>query len=486
MTTSVGPPHKIAVVGHTNTGKTSLMRTLMRDVEFGEVSNRPATTRRVEGAALTVGGKALIELYDTPGLEDSIALLDHLSAMKKDRRDDGVAVVQQFLASKDAASGAKFSQEAKALRQVLAGDLALYVIDVRDRVLGKHRDELEILSWCARPVVPVLNFIASPEARTAEWREHLSRVNLHAVAEFDTIVLNEEGERRLYEKMRTLLDAHHATFDALIDQRRVERTQLVSASARLVADMLLDAAAFVMVVPFDASADIGASVERMKQIVRDREQQCVEHLLALHRFRPEDCAAVDLPLSEGRWGFDPFSPAAMKQLGVRTTSSAAAGALAGLTIDAMVGGLSLGAGAAIGAAIGAALGTGQLHGRRLLDRMRGRSELRCDDSTLKLLMMRQVWLVKTLIRRGHASVDPIRINDSREREMKGMVGRELPDVVDEARNRPQWSSLRGNSTPGSGNLADWTRTAALDRLTKSVHRLITSKSREQTSAIHAD
>jgi hypothetical protein len=157
-----------------------------------------------------------------------------------------------------------------------------------------------------------------------------------------------------------------------------------------------------------------------------------------------------------------------------------------LTIDAMVGGLSLGAGAAIGAAIGAALGTGQLHGRRLLDRMRGRSELRCDDSTLKLLMMRQVWLVKTLIRRGHASVDPSRINDSREREMKGMVGRELPDVVDEARNRPQWSSLRGNSTPGSGNLADWTRTAALDRLTKSVHRLITSKSREQTSAIHAD
>jgi hypothetical protein len=243
--------------------------------------------------------------------------------------------------------------------------------------------------------------------------------------------------------------------------------------------MLLDATAFVMVVPLDASADIGASVERMKQIVRYREQQCVEHLLALHRFRPGDCAAADLPLSEGRWGFDPFSPAAMKQLGVRTTSSAAAGALAGLTIDAMVGGLSLGAGAAIGAAIGAALGTGQLHGRRLLDRMRGRSELRCDDSTLKLLMIRQVWLVRTLIRRGHASVDPIRIDDSREREMKSAAGRELPDVVAEARTRPQWSSLRSGSTPGSGSLADWTRTSALDRLTKKVHQMIKSQWPEQ-------
>ena len=58
--------------------------------------------------------------------------------------------------------------ELKAIRQVLACDAALYVVDARDRVLGKHRDELEILGRCARPVVPVLNFTASTEARTAE------------------------------------------------------------------------------------------------------------------------------------------------------------------------------------------------------------------------------------------------------------------------------------------------------------------------------
>jgi len=36
-------PLKLAVVGHTNTGKTSLLRTLTRDVNFGEVSARPST-----------------------------------------------------------------------------------------------------------------------------------------------------------------------------------------------------------------------------------------------------------------------------------------------------------------------------------------------------------------------------------------------------------------------------------------------------------
>ena len=44
-------------------------------------------------------------------------------------------------------------------------------------------DELAILAWCSRPIVPVLNFIATDEARTATWREHLARVALHAVAE---------------------------------------------------------------------------------------------------------------------------------------------------------------------------------------------------------------------------------------------------------------------------------------------------------------
>ena len=57
---------KLAVVGHTNVGKTSLLRTLTRDVGFGEVSHRPSTTRHVEGARLSVDGQALLELYDTP------------------------------------------------------------------------------------------------------------------------------------------------------------------------------------------------------------------------------------------------------------------------------------------------------------------------------------------------------------------------------------------------------------------------------------
>ncbi|UCD76695.1 MAG: GTPase/DUF3482 domain-containing protein [Phycisphaerales bacterium] len=457
------PVLRVAVVGHTNTGKTSLLRTLTRDEEFGEVSPRPAVTREVSGTSLIIDGEPLVELYDTPGLEDSIGLLDHLDDLRGDRRADGIEYIGRFLESEEARS--RFAQEAKALRQVLACDVALYAIDVRDRVLGKHRDELEILGRCAKPVVPVLNFIASEDAQTSLWREHLSRVNMHAVAEFDTVVYNDQDEQRLYEKMRTLLDSHRETIDALTRLRRRQREELIDASARLLAELLIDAAAFVMSVPLADRQRAAETVEAMKRKVRDREQRCVRELLELHRFRPEDCEAQGLPVTDGRWGLDLFSPEAMKQLGLKSGGAAAAGAAVGLTLDVMLAGLSLGTGTAIGAAIGALIGSGRMHGRRLLDRAMGMTELRCDDATLSLLRVRQTALIRALLRRGHATQDPMRLEAG---EKAALSDRSLSVVLREARVHPAWSRLSAGpvATHPSPHLPETTREGAVNRLAR--------------------
>src|ERR1700694_3921488 len=68
----------LSLVAHTNVGKTSLMRTLMRR-DIGEVADRPHVTERAEGHALleTAGGDVL-RLWDTPGFGDSVRLLKRL------------------------------------------------------------------------------------------------------------------------------------------------------------------------------------------------------------------------------------------------------------------------------------------------------------------------------------------------------------------------------------------------------------------------
>jgi len=460
-------PLKLAVVGHTNTGKTSLLRTLTRNVDFGDVSARPATTRHVEGTSILLDGKPVLELYDTPGLEDSIALLEHLDKAAGGRRRDGLDLVREFLDSKPAKK--RFAQEAKALRQVLDSDAVLYVVDARDRVLAKHRDELEILARCARPVVPVLNFTAHPDAKVNVWRDHLARVNMHVVAEFDTVVLDETSEQRLFEKMRTVLDVHAKVLDALIEERRRLREALLRASAELAGDLLLDAAALVIQVPVEDQQKVKDGIDTLRTRVRDREQKCVERLLRLHRFREGDYEGNDLPLTDGRWGLDLFSPEAVRQLGIRTGSAAAAGALVGLMVDAMSAGITLGAAAATGATVGGLLGAGREHGRRLLDRMRGISELRCDDGTIRVLAVRQLVLIHALLRRGHAAMTPVRAvqvsTDS------SVIPRRLPESIRQARTRPGWSSLRDAGRPSAPDPARANALTALTRtLTEILHR----------------
>ncbi|PYB82419.1 MULTISPECIES: GTPase/DUF3482 domain-containing protein [Pseudomonas] len=429
-------PLKLAVVGHTNVGKTSLLRTLTRDVGFGEVSHRPSTTRHVEGARLSVDGEPLLELYDTPGLEDAIALLDYLERLERPgERLDGPARLERFLQGSEARQ--RFEQEAKVLRQLLASHAGLYVIDAREPVLAKYRDELEVLASCGKPLLPVLNFVASNQHREPEWREALARLGLHALVRFDSVAPPEDGERRLYESLALLLEEARPALQRLIDDQQAQREARRHSGKRLVAELLLDCAACRRSVEAEPAAEAQA-IEALRQAVRQREQRCVEALLKLYAFRREDANAGDLPLLDGRWGDDLFNPETLKLLGVRLGSGVAAGAAAGAGVDLLVGGLTLGAAALAGAIAGGALQTARNYGSRLMGKLKGQRELTVDDAVLRLLALRQQQLILALEARGHAAQDSIRLAAP---EDKGWREGKLPEALRKARAHPQWSTL---------------------------------------------
>lgn len=432
----VNQPLKLAVVGHTNVGKTSLLRTLTRDVGFGEVSHRPSTTRHVEGARLSVDGEALLELYDTPGLEDAIALLDYLERLDRPgERPDGPARLARFLEGSEARQ--RFEQEAKVLRQLLASDAGLYVIDAREPVLAKYRDELAVLASCGKPLLPVLNFVSSAQQREPDWREALARLGLHALVRFDSVAPPEDGERRLYESLALLLETSRGQLQRLIDDQQAQREVRRHGAARLIAELLLDCAACRRSVA-SGSDQVQAAIDDLRKAVRQREQRCVEALLKLYAFRREDASASDLPLLGGRWGDDLFNPETLKLLGVRVGSGIAAGAAAGAGVDLLVGGITLGAAALVGAIAGGALQTARSYGGRLLGKFKGQRELTVDDAVLRLLALRQRQLLLALDARGHAALDSIKLDTPQDKSWR--QGK-LPDALHKARAHPQWSSL---------------------------------------------
>lgn len=445
---------KLAVVGHTNVGKTSLLRTLTGDVSFGEVSHRPSTTRHVEGARLSVDGQAVVELYDTPGLEDAIALLDYLERLDRPgERLDGPARLARFLEGSEARQ--RFEQEAKVMRQLLDSDAGLYVIDAREPVLAKYRDELAVLASCGKPLLPVLNFVSAQQHREPEWREALSRLGLHALVRFDSVAPPEDGGRRLYESLALLLESARPRLERLIDDQEKQRSAKRHSAARLIAELLIDCAACRRSVETTADQEQQA-VEALRKAVRQREQQCVEALLKLYAFRKDDVSSSDLPLMDGRWGDDLFNPETLKLMGVRVGGGVAAGAAAGAGVDLMVGGVTLGAAALVGAIAGGALSTARSYGGRLLGKLKGRRELTVDDAVLRLLALRQRHLLLALGIRGHAALHSIELTTPQDKTWrKGKI----PEPLSRARAHPRWSTLNPHPKPNQGE-----RQEAIDEL----------------------
>lgn len=435
-------PLQIAVVGHTNAGKTSLLRTLTRQQRFGEVSDQPGTTRHVEAIDLKVDGTPCVRFFDTPGLEDSVALQHHLRQQPGDLTPP--QRVRALLEGPEALG--VFEQEAKVLRQLLQADAAIVVIDCREPVLPKYRSEIEVLTGCARPILPVLNFVRAETGREPEWRELLAAYGLHAAVRFDAVAPFVGSERQLYEDLSVLLREHRPTLQAVLVELDRQARDRRTASARRVADALIGAAAMRREAPADTLADDtarSAFVAAFRAELLQRVQACANDLLALHGFARSDAELDLMDWASGRWANDLFNPETLASVGRLLGQGAAAGAAVGLTLDVALAGLSLGTGTVVGAAIGGVVGQGfgQLP-RKLRNRVLGIEELTLQDDVLAVLADGLVQLCQRLQARGHAAQEPLSVRLAPGERYRDDLKALLGELVT-ARSHAEWE------TPGA-------------------------------------
>lgn len=435
----------VAVVGHTNTGKTSLIRTMLRSTAFGVIEDAAGTTRHVEQATIAVGNDPVLNLYDTPGLEDSRALSAHIKKLQaKSKLLLPAQVLEQFAAH--IAVDDPLEQEAKVIRQVLRSDILLYIIDVREPFLEKYRLELDIMTLAAKPIIPVFNFIAGHERELAAWRERLATFHMHATLEFDTVAFSFEAEKRLYQKMQTLLEPYYSRLQALIDYREKLWNQLCLSGAKRVTELIVNVACYRENKPVRQNAVAQSLTEdRLHDFVRKVEQRCLHDLLAIFNFSAADVEIQKIPVSNGQWQLDIFAPGILKAYGLDVGSAAAKGAAAGAGIDLMVGGMSLGAASALGALAGAGWSTFRRYGDEIKASVKGTRWQCADDTTLQILYLRQQLLLRKLMHRGHAAQDTVHVDKA--------DGEKLPDnwnkLISALRQNPAWqeASASRNNNP---------------------------------------
>lgn len=466
MTASATPPLCIAVVGHVNVGKTSLLRTLTRQADFGQVADRPGVTRHAEAVALRLDGHTAVRYIDTPGLEDPVALQALLAAQPGESRP---AKVRAFLSSPEAHT--RFEQEAKVLRAVLEqADAAMLVIDTRQPVLPKYRAEIDLLTWCSRPVMPVLNFVRADNTRQSEWQHTLQEHHLHARASFDAVAPFNGAEQQLYTDLATLLPARRAQLADIAQALARAADARRQVATRVVTSALIDVAAMRRQLPAEDAADPARRqrfVQQFQDDVRAHATQARQAVLDVFGFRPQDAALDPLPQLDQRWTHDLFNPELLKQAGKTLGLGAAIGMGLGAVADLALAGLSFGAATTLGATLGgAASGGWRPLWRKLGNRLSGTQELTADDALLLLMAAQLLQLVQALADRSHARQDRLQLGlDTRAADHWRPLLRNLA----RARAHPAWETPR---LPTPWQAPDAERERLCEVLAQQLHALL--------------
>jgi predicted GTPase len=361
----------LSLISHTNVGKTTLARTLLRR-DIGEVRDASHVTLQSERHLLldTDAGDSL-ELWDTPGFGDSVRLLRRL---EQSANPVGWLLSQVW----DRFADRAFFSSQQAARNVRDhADVVLYLVNATEDPLATAyvEPEMRILEWIGKPVLVLINQLGPPDplreaADVAHWRERLATqtivrgvlacdafarcwIHEHVLLDqvVDVVAVEQrasagrlaaawrERNRRVFDGSMSALARQLAA--TAVDQQAVPATSL-GATVR----------AWLRGLVRDAGAGDGPSRVAMGELAARLDQRVVaatDELIALHGLSGRASAEV-LERLRGDYDVDlAIDPGKATLIG-----AAISGTLGGLAADLAAGGLTLGAGAILGTLLGAA------------------------------------------------------------------------------------------------------------------------------------
>jgi hypothetical protein len=363
---------RLSLISHTNVGKTTLARTLLkRDV--GEVRDAAHVTELAERYVLieTPEGDVL-ELWDTPGFGDSARLLRRL---RQSGNPFGWFLSQVW----DRYTDRPFFSSQQAMRNVReTADVVLYLVNAGEdpAAAGYVAAEMEILGWAGKPVLALLNQLGPPRPAQAEARDVERWSRSLAGFAFVRDVLAFDAFARCWVQEEALIGRVAA---AVADDRRAGAERILRAwsgrnaalydrSLGVLASHLLAAAVDSEAVPAVSLAErarekLGelargesrpdAALEKAQAALARRLDESLREstneLVMLHGLSGQATAEISRRMAAAF-----HVEAALDVPKTSVLGGLVSGALGGLAADLAAGGLTFGAGALLGALLGAA------------------------------------------------------------------------------------------------------------------------------------
>lgn len=348
----------LSLISHTNAGKTTLARTLLRQ-DVGEVKDSPHVTLFNESFSLLEADGFLLRLWDTPGFGDSARLMKRLKLERN-------PVIWFLSQTWDRITDRPLWCSQQALKNVRDdADVVLYLVNAAEPPEAAHYigPEMEILGWVEKPVVVLLNQTGTPgsssleEAELDAWRAHLKQFpTVRAVLPLDAFARCWVHEDKLMESLAPLMEGSKIPTFQLVKRAWTQRNiQVFRDSIRLTAEQLTAAMLDgIDVRPETLLERVGwqrdelnreynDARQKLAAQLADRIEQTTNKLIEAHGLKGAAGHELNqvarenfhLPqgVSENIWG---------------VLGSFAGGAMGGLIADLKLGGMTFGGGALLG------------------------------------------------------------------------------------------------------------------------------------------
>lgn len=338
----------LAIVGHPNRGKSSLVATLIEE-EGVAISPVSGTTEVSEPFSLSLAGETYLTLVDTPGFQRARRLLAALGGSERPLAERPEAI-RQFLA--DPQQCRQFPDEAALLRPIVEGAGVLYVVDGARPVEDIYTAEMELLRWTGAPRMAVINPIGD-DTYVSQWQAVLNQ-QFQVVRVFNPLTSGFSTRLKLLQAFAVLAPQWASALERLNQSLAAAREERRLESAALIARMLKQALSHSVVMISQSETAKRQAQGRLLAAIEGFEQQCWQAIGEVYRFAALDWQASQITLGQEAL----FDQDTWQQMGLSNRqlllAASASGAIAGGAVDVAVGGSSLFLGSLAGAGLAGA------------------------------------------------------------------------------------------------------------------------------------
>lgn len=341
----------LAVVGHPNKGKSSIVATMAQDLSIA-IADESGTTKRAGEYPLVIDGQVLYKLVDTPGFQRPRKALawiqDH--SQTADQRPQAVRDFVEAFGGKDS----DFKDECELLKRIVEGAGIVYVVDGSVPYGPAYEPEMEILRYSGRPRMALINPIGAAD-HTQEWADALGQY-FSVVRVFDAHQAEFSKQLDLLKAFAELDESWRAPMgqavDALQARRDAQAHKATTAIARLLVSAVTHQASRDIRFDADPKPTTEKLMTRYQDALRKMEQDSRRQVERAFGHEQLDRREDILEMLDA----DLFSEASRRVFGMTRQQAAvagvAAGAGGGAVADLAFGGLSLGVATGLGAIAG--------------------------------------------------------------------------------------------------------------------------------------